>query len=70
MTGPRTAKVVLVDGHACECGQDRQEIVKAADELFEARTGCLRCDRWDGPPGFAHRRHRLTHALRGGEWEG
>jgi hypothetical protein len=25
------------------------EIVKGADEVFLARTGCQRCDRWDGP---------------------
>lgn len=41
--------VVLVVGDTCECGPDRQQIVKAADEVFLARTGCRRCDRWDGP---------------------
>ena len=41
--------VVVLVGDACQCGPDRQEIVKAADEVFLARTGCQRCDRWDGP---------------------
>ena len=42
--------VEVLVGDACECGPDRQEIVKAADDVFLARTGCARCDRWDGPP--------------------
>jgi len=41
--------VVVLVGDACQCGPDRQEIVSAADGVFLARTGCQRCDRWDGP---------------------
>jgi hypothetical protein len=41
--------VVVLVGDVCGCGPDREEMTKPADEVFLARTGCLRCDRWDGP---------------------
>ena len=41
--------VVVLVGDVCQCGPDREQIVKPADSVFLARTGCRRCDRWDGP---------------------
>lgn len=32
----------------CPCGQLRQEITQT-QEGFKPRTGCLSCNRWDGP---------------------
>jgi len=41
--------VTVLIGEICQCGKNRQETIKPADNLFEERVGCLRCGRWDNP---------------------
>jgi len=45
---------VLLVGDACQCGPLRRELRTPADETFLERTGCMRCDRWDGPVRLRH----------------
>ena len=41
---------VEVVGEGCECGAKRRTHTRwEADTTFAPQTGCLRCDRWDGP---------------------
>lgn len=36
--------------YGCKCAPElRMEYTATGDERFLPRTGCLRCDRWDGP---------------------
>ena len=39
---------MLVGGH-CQCGPKRIEVVARGDRDRHDRTGCSRCNRWDGP---------------------
>ncbi len=39
---------VVLEGEACQCGPLRENI-EDDREGQERRTGCLRCNRWDGP---------------------
>ena len=50
---------VILIGPVCQCGPDREEQVSPGDKLFHARTGCLRCDRWDAPPRLRKDPHKL-----------
>jgi hypothetical protein len=37
--------------YGCNCGPMREEYVSHNDTAtFHPQVGCLRCDRWDGPP--------------------
>jgi hypothetical protein len=37
--------------YGCTCGSMREEYVSHNDTAtFHPQVGCLRCDRWDGPP--------------------
>lgn len=41
---------VRVVGPRCECGALRREHIERRTGGFKPRTGCLRCDNWDGKP--------------------
>ena len=40
---------VILVGDRCQCGPERVEVVHRGDRDKYDRTGCSRCNRWDGP---------------------
>lgn len=50
-------EIIEVQG-SCDCKDLRKEVIIRGDRVFHSRSGCVHCNKWDGPVRIKDRQER------------